>query len=342
MAPIALISVSDKSGIEDFGRALSRLGWSLLSTGGTAAILREAGCEVTDVSGHTGFPEILDGRVKTLHPKVFGGILATSSEGHAKQLRKHEIPMIDMVVVNLYPFVQTVARDDATLAEAIEQIDIGGPSLIRAAAKNHDRVVVIVDPGDYSSVLAELAEGQVGEDTRRRLAVTAFRHTSAYDANIAAHLPRLMGGTEPVPAAVIAGRLLSAEEDGLRYGENPHQVGVVVRSTPLRGLAGARQVQGKALSYNNLCDATPTRAGWRWVRTSRRRSARLVPPIPFLPSAGSSPPIARLTWPLPLPSSSSSQRWSLRRRLNGVRRRSSNARRTFGFSRRRRRTRASS
>jgi phosphoribosylaminoimidazolecarboxamide formyltransferase/IMP cyclohydrolase len=262
MAPIALISVSDKNGIEDFGRALTRLGWSVLSTGGTAAVLRESGCEVADVSGHTGFPEILDGRVKTLHPRVFGGILATTSEGHLKQLRKHDIPMIDMVVVNLYPFVETVARDDVTLAEAVEQIDIGGPSLIRAAAKNHGRVVVVVDPADYSPVLAELAEGGVGEDTRRRLAVTAFRHTAAYDAHIAAHLPRLIGGTEPVPAAVVAGRLLSAEEDVLRYGENPHQVGVLVRSAPPRGLAGARQLQGKALSYNNLCDAT---GAWKLV-----------------------------------------------------------------------------
>jgi len=262
MAPIALISVSDKSGIEDFGRALTRLGWSVLSTGGTAAALREAGCEVTDVSRHTGFPEILDGRVKTLHPKVFGGILATASEEHTQQIRKHEIPAIDMVVVNLYPFRETVARQDVSLAEAVEQIDIGGPSLIRAAAKNHDRVVVIVDPGDYSPVLAELAAGAVGEGTRRRLAVAAFRHTAAYDAHIAAHLPRLIAGTEPLPTALIASRLLSADEVILRYGENPHQVGVVARARPPRGLAGARQLQGKAMSYNNLCDAT---GAWRLV-----------------------------------------------------------------------------
>ncbi len=262
MGPIALISVSDKTGIDDLGRALARLGWTLLSTGGTARALREAGCDVTEVSSHTGFPEILDGRVKTLHPKVFGGILAAALDEHAKQLRKHDIPVIDLVVVNLYPFGETVARADVTLAEAVEQIDIGGPSLIRAAAKNHDRVTVLVDPADYATVLAELAGGGVSGETRRRLAVKAFRHTGGYDAHIAAHLPRLMGGEDPVPTALVAGALLGAEEVRLRYGENPHQSGLLARCLPPRGLAGARQLQGKELSYNNLGDAT---GAWRLV-----------------------------------------------------------------------------
>jgi len=263
MDPIALISVSDKTGIDDLGRALTRLGWTLLSTGGTAKALREAGCDVTEVSAHTGFPEILDGRVKTLHPKVFSGILATSSEDHEKQLRKLEIPAIDMVVVNLYPFRQTVAREGVTLAEAVEQIDIGGPSLIRAAAKNHDRVTVMVDPADYATVLAELAGGGVSLETRRRLTVKAYRHTGAYDALIAAHLPRLMADEARfAPTAEIAAGLLGSEEVELRYGENPHQQAVLARCRPPKGLAGANQLQGKALSYNNLGDST---GAWRLV-----------------------------------------------------------------------------
>jgi phosphoribosylaminoimidazolecarboxamide formyltransferase/IMP cyclohydrolase len=262
MDPIALISVSDKTGIDDLGRALNRLGWTLLSTGGTAKALREAGCEVSEVSAFTGFPEILDGRVKTLHPKVFSGILATSSQDHEKQLRKLEIPSIDLVVVNLYPFRETVAREGVGLAEAVEQIDIGGPSLIRAAAKNHDRVTVMVDPEDYATVLAELAGGGVSIGTRRRLTVKAYRHTGAYDAFIAAHLPRLMDDVGFSPTAEIAAGLLDAEEVGLRYGENPHQVAVMARCLPAKGLAGARQLQGKGMSYNNLGDST---GAWRLV-----------------------------------------------------------------------------
>jgi phosphoribosylaminoimidazolecarboxamide formyltransferase/IMP cyclohydrolase len=260
MAPIALISVSDKTGIDDLGRALTRLGWDLLSTGGTAKALRDAGCDVSEVSAHTGFPEILDGRVKTLHPKVFAGILAAPIEEHEKQLRKHEIPPIDMVVVNLYPFRETVAREGVSLAEAVEQIDIGGPSLIRAAAKNHARVAVVVDPADYAMVLAELAGGGLSDETLRRLAVKAYRHTAAYDAHIASHLPRLMDDEEAAPTAAVAGALLGSDEVALRYGENPHQVGTLARVKPPRGLAGARQIQGKELSYNNLGDAT---GAWR-------------------------------------------------------------------------------
>ncbi len=262
MAGIALVSVSDKTGLGELGRELRVLGWKIVSTGGTARALRDAGCEVLEVSRHTGFPEILGGRVKTLHPWVFAGILAAPTAEHEAELSELEIPTIDLVVVNLYPFRETVARADADLEEAVEQIDIGGPSLIRAAAKNHARVTVVVDPADYGEVLAELAKNGPGDDFRRRLAVKAFRHTAAYDSAIAAHLPRLMGDERPAAAAEVAGDLLRCREVELRYGENPHQWGVLARREPPAGLAGSHQVQGKALSYNNLGDAT---GAWRLV-----------------------------------------------------------------------------
>ena len=262
MAGIALISVSDKTGLGELGRNLLDLGWKIISTGGTARALADAGCEVLEISRHTGFPEILGGRVKTLHPKVFAGILAAPTVEHENEISELEIPMIDLVVVNLYPFRETVARDGADLDAAVEQIDIGGPSLLRAAAKNHGRVTVVVDPADYSAVLEELAGGGTTEDTRRDLAVKVFRHTAAYDAAIAAHLPRLMGQERPASAAVVAGDLLRCREVELRYGENPHQWGVLARSEPSAGLAGGVQIQGKALSYNNLGDAT---GAWRLV-----------------------------------------------------------------------------
>jgi phosphoribosylaminoimidazolecarboxamide formyltransferase/IMP cyclohydrolase len=264
MSKIALISVSDKRGVNILGEQLEAMGWTLLSTGGTARSLTEAGCTVTGVGDHTGFPEILGGRVKTLHPKVFAGILAAPTDGHSAQLAEHDIPAIDLVVVNLYPFRETVARDDVTLDEAVEQIDIGGPSLLRAAAKNHARVAVVVDPADYPALLAELADGEVSLETRRRLAVKAYRHTAAYDAAIASRLPVLMGDGDPssTAAAAVAGELLDGDERGLRYGENPHQWGTVVRMGDGIGLAGAGQKQGKALSYNNLGDST---GAWRLV-----------------------------------------------------------------------------
>ncbi len=262
MTKLALISVSDKTGLDRLGPRLQELGWRLLSTGGTARALRGAGCEVTEVGDHTGFPEILDGRVKTLHPRVFAGILAAPGDDHASQLDEHDIPAIDLVVVNLYPFRETVARDGVGLAEAIEQIDIGGPSLIRAAAKNHARVTVLVDSEDYGPVTDELAEGTVADATRQRLAVKAFRYTAAYDAAIAARLPGLMGEETPAisAAAGIASELIDGRAGQLRYGENPHQWGLVI--TGGGGLAGATQHQGKALSYNNLGDAT---GAWRLV-----------------------------------------------------------------------------
>ncbi len=262
MAGVALISVSDKTGLDEFGRGLQDLGWKLISTGGTARALKDAGCEVLEAAEYTGFPEILGGRVKTLHPKIFAGILAAPTAEHSAQLADLEIPSVDLVVVNLYPFRETAERVGVELDEAVEQIDIGGPSLIRAAAKNHARVVVVVEPADYPEILAGLAKGLLDEDRRRELAVKAFRHTAAYDASIAAQLPRLMGEERPAAAAVVAGDLLQCEEVELRYGENPHQWGVLARRQPAEGLAGARQIQGKALSYNNLGDAT---GAWRLV-----------------------------------------------------------------------------
>jgi len=262
MARLALISVSDKRGLDRLGPVLATSGWTLLSTGGTARALRELGCPVVEVSEHTGFPEILDGRVKTLHPKVFAGILAAPTADHRNQLTAAGVPEIDLVVVNLYPFRQTVARADASLGECVEQIDIGGPSLLRAAAKNYARVTVVVDPDDYEPVLGELAAGAVSEATRRDLAVKAYRHTAGYDAAIAAHLPAVMGAERPLPEARAAEALLTGSVAPLRYGENPHQWGMLVASVPTRGLAGARQLQGKELSYNNLGDAS---GAWRMV-----------------------------------------------------------------------------
>jgi phosphoribosylaminoimidazolecarboxamide formyltransferase/IMP cyclohydrolase len=262
MAGTALISVSDKRGLDELGRGLADLGWSVLSTGGTARALREAGCEVTEVGDHTGFPEILGGRVKTLHPKVFAGILAAPSPEHEAQIAELGIPRIDLVVVNLYPFRETVASHGVTLPDAVEKIDIGGPSLVRAAAKNHARVAVVVDPDDYGAVVAELRGGGIGDATRQRLALKAFRHTAAYDAAIACHLPALVQDGRPAVAAGVAEQLLQAAEIPLRYGENPHQWGVLARAQPPRGLASARQLQGKELSYNNLGDAS---GAWRLV-----------------------------------------------------------------------------
>ena len=262
MAKLALISVSDKSGLDQLGSGLQELGYTIISTGGTAAALTSVGCEVLEVSEHTGFPEILDGRVKTLHPKIFAGILAAPVAAHQRELAEMEIPAIDLVVVNLYPFRETVEREGVSLEEAVEQIDIGGPSLLRAAAKNHARVTVVVDPADYADVLEKLAAGEMNEEERRSLAIKVFRHTAAYDSAIAANLPHLAGAERPAAAAVIAAELLACSSVDLRYGENPHQWGTLARSEAAAGLAGARQLQGKELSYNNIGDAT---GAWRLV-----------------------------------------------------------------------------
>ena len=247
----ALLSVSDKSGLDPLVRGLVELGVEIVSTGGTAAVLKAAGMAVRDVSELTGFPEILDGRVKTLHPAVHAGLLSRRDDtGHVAAMERHGFPYFDLLVVNLYPFERTVAAG-AALADAIEKIDVGGPAMIRAAAKNHEHVTVIVDPTDYGPTMAELkANAAVASlETRRRLAAKAFARLAAYDAAIA----RYLAAGDAVPDAfAVAGRRISV----LRYGENPHQHAAFYAGGPVAfGIAGARQVQGKELSYNNIVDA---------------------------------------------------------------------------------------
>lgn len=263
----ALISVYDKEGVAEFGRALAEMGFEIVSTGGTASALRRAGVDVTDVSEITGFPEVLDGRVKTLHPRIHAGILARSTPEHVEALEKLDVTPIDVVAVNLYPFQRTV-DSGAGEAEVRENIDIGGPSMARAAAKNSDRVAVIVDPADYPVVVAELREnGSVSHKTRARLAAAAFQHTAAYDAAIASYfassaasLPEQPEQQERQGAIQGLGReftLGGAMIQTLRYGENPHQSAAFYRITGVRpwGLAAARQLGGKELSFNNIGDA---------------------------------------------------------------------------------------
>jgi phosphoribosylaminoimidazolecarboxamide formyltransferase/IMP cyclohydrolase len=268
MTPIrrALVSVHDKTGVVDFARGLAGLGVEVLSTGGTAKLLRDAGVPVVDVSQVTGFPEMLDGRVKTLHPKVHGGILARRDRPeHLAALDAHGIGAIDLVAVTLYPFEQTVARPGVTLEEAIEHIDIGGPSMIRGAAKNHGSVIVITDTGQYMPVLDELrrSHGTVSSETRSRLAFEAFRRTAQYDAAIAAYLrdPGLTGRRPADDGAAAASRfparihLEAALAQGLRYGENPHQAAAFYRLAGQGwGLGAATQLHGPELGYNNLLD----------------------------------------------------------------------------------------
>jgi phosphoribosylaminoimidazolecarboxamide formyltransferase/IMP cyclohydrolase len=263
----ALISVSDKTGLFEFARGLADFGVALLSTGGTAQQLRDAGITVTEVADHTGFPEMLDGRVKTLHPKVHGGILARRDvPGHLSALAKAGIPTIDLVVVNLYPFGAAVARPGCTLAEAIENIDIGGPAMVRSAAKNYEHVAVVTDPADYASVLKEMApRGALSADTRFRLAQKAFSHTAQYDGAISNYLTSLdvAGGRACFPQRL---NLQFERVQALRYGENPHQEAAFYRDLqPAPGsLGGYRQLQGKELSYNNIADAD---AAWECVKS---------------------------------------------------------------------------
>jgi phosphoribosylaminoimidazolecarboxamide formyltransferase/IMP cyclohydrolase len=247
----ALLSVSDKTGLLELARTLAEQGVELVSTGGTARTLREAGLRAIEVSALTGFPEILDGRVKTLHPTIHGGLLATDSAEHRATLAAHGIAPIDLVVVNLYPFAAARAAG-AEFAACIEQIDVGGPAMLRAAAKNHERVAVLVDPADYLGFLGELAaSGGTSLDTRRRLAAKAFALTAAYDAAIAAFLEEARGELFPERLVLAAERV-----ERLRYGENPHQAAALYRTSELRpGVAAARRLQGKELSYNNLLDA---------------------------------------------------------------------------------------
>ncbi len=262
----ALISVSDKTGIVDFARALSALNVTILSTGGSAKLLRESGIPVTEVGDYTGFPEMLDGRVKTLHPKVHAGILARRDlPEHMETLKGASIPTIDLVVVNLYPFQATIAKPNCSLEDAIENIDIGGPTMVRAAAKNHGGCAIVTDPSDYSGVLAEVqANGGLSDKTRFDLARKAFTHTARYDSAISNYLTALAddGSKKDFPECF---QVAFDKVEDLRYGENPHQKAAFYREpTPVAGsIAAYTQLQGKELSYNNIADAD---AAWESVK----------------------------------------------------------------------------
>jgi phosphoribosylaminoimidazolecarboxamide formyltransferase/IMP cyclohydrolase len=250
----ALISVSDKTGVVEFARELAAAGVEILSTGGTKSLLEKEGVPVKSVSDVTGFPEILDGRVKTLHPAIHSGLLAVrSSAEHQQQMAQLGLDYIDFVVVNLYPFKQTIAKPDVSWEDAIENIDIGGPTMLRSAAKNHEFVTVIVDAADYAEVLEQLkADGEVQLSTKRRLAAKVFRHTAAYDALISDYLSRETG--EPLPESLT---VTYEKVQDLRYGENPHQKAAFYRK-PLAtsgNITTAEQLHGKELSYNNISDA---------------------------------------------------------------------------------------
>ena len=273
----ALISVSDKAGLLPFARGLRQLGIHILSTGGTAKLLADNGIAVTEVADYTGFPEMLDGRVKTLQPKVHAGILARRDVAeHIATLQQHGIPTIDLVVVNLYPFSATVAKPDCVLEDAIENIDIGGPTLVRAAAKNHAHVAIVTDPADYPDVLAEMQAhgGVVAEATRFDLAKKAFSHTAAYDSAISNYLTTINadGSRSDFPAQI---NLNFAKVQDMRYGENPHQNAAFYRD--LAAVPGAIadyvQLQGKALSYNNIGDAD---AAWECVKTFEQCACVIV------------------------------------------------------------------
>ena len=272
----ALISVSDKTGIVDFARELAALGVKLLSTGGTAKLLADAGLPVTEVAELTGFPEMLDGRVKTLHPRIHGGLLARRDvPAHMQALAEHGITTIELLVVNLYPFEATVAKPGCTLEDAIENIDIGGPAMVRSAAKNWKDVAVLTDASQYAGVLAELrAGGAVSQATRFALSVAAFNRISNYDAAISDYLSSLNadGTRNPFPAQS-NGRFVKVQD--LRYGENPHQQAAFYRDLyPAPGsLAVARQLQGKELSYNNIADAD---AAWECVKSFDAPACEIV------------------------------------------------------------------
>jgi len=265
----ALISVSDKTGVAELASALHQLGISIISTGGTAKLLQATGIPVTEISDYTGFPEMLDGRVKTLHPKVHAGILARMDlPEHQREMEQAHIPTIDLVVVNLYPFTQTIARPDCSLAEAIENIDIGGPTMIRSAAKNFQRVAVVTDPQDYATLLEQIKSGNgaIDEHYRFQLAQKAFSHTARYDGAISNYLTALESTNsqrKPFPDQFNLSFTLA---QSLRYGENPHQQAAFYRDvTDIAGsLADYQQLQGKELSYNNIAD---TDAAWACVKT---------------------------------------------------------------------------
>ena len=262
----ALISVTDKKGLVEFARGLKEFNVTILSTGGTAAQLRASGIDVIDVSDYTGFPEMMDGRLKTLHPKIHGGLLALrDNEAHMKAAAEHGIDMIDMVVVNLYRFEDTIAKKNCTLDEAIENIDIGGPTMLRAAAKNYRYVSVVTDPDDYSAVLEEMKNtgGKISEDTNFLLAAKVFRLTARYDGAISNYLGGInKDGSRRTFPETFTVQFVKAQD--LRYGENPHQHAAFYRETeePPFAVAGAHQLQGKELSYNNIMDSD---AAWQMV-----------------------------------------------------------------------------
>ena len=274
MSLTALLSVSDKTGIVDFARALHERGVKLLSTGGTAKLLAASGLPVTEVAEVTGFPEMLDGRVKTLHPRIHGGLLARRDlPEHMAALAEHGIGTIDILVINLYPFAQATARPDCTLEDAIENIDIGGPAMLRAAAKNWQDVAVVIEPADYAQVLGELKAGGLQKATKFALAKKVFAHTAAYDGMITNYLTALADGAEGDGAAVPARgafpstfTLQLAKVQDMRYGENPHQGAAFYRDAqPAAGtLAAWNQLQGKELSFNNIADSD---AAWECVKT---------------------------------------------------------------------------
>ncbi|WP_027417432.1 bifunctional phosphoribosylaminoimidazolecarboxamide formyltransferase/IMP cyclohydrolase [Aneurinibacillus terranovensis] len=248
----ALISVSDKTGVVEFARELEKLGVEIISTGGTSALLKEAGVNVIGISEVTGFPEILDGRVKTLHPNIHGGLLAVrTSEKHQQQLAEHHITPIDLVVVNLYPFKETISKPNVAFEDAIENIDIGGPTMLRSAAKNHAFVTVVVDAADYGRVIEEIKSGNIREETNRKLAAKVFRHTAAYDALISQYLSEQVDEEMPETYTVTYEKV-----QDLRYGENPHQEAAFYRAplAPKGNIATAKQLHGKELSYNNIND----------------------------------------------------------------------------------------
>lgn len=272
MDKLALISVSDKSGLVEFAKELVDLGYTLVSTGGTARTLQEANIDVRLVSEVTGFPEILEGRVKTLHPRVHAGILAKGEPSHMAELARLDIQPFDLVVVNLYPFRETIAKADVTLQEAIENIDIGGPSMIRAAAKNYERVTVVVNPERYQEIIALIRErGGVDQKTRGLLALEAFTHTAEYDMTISSYLSKVFTSGGFPQTWFLSGR----KKQELRYGENPHQKAAyyAIEDKTAGTLAGATQLQGKELSYNNLVDL---QAAWAVVQEFSDPAATII------------------------------------------------------------------
>jgi AICAR transformylase/IMP cyclohydrolase PurH len=304
----AVISVSDKTGLVELARQLAAHGVEILSTGGSAEKLRQAGIAVVEVGDYTGFPEMMDGRVKTLHPRIHGGVLQRRDlKTHQDEAQKHAIPPIDLIIVNLYPFRATVAKG-ANFESCIENIDIGGPAMVRSAAKNHDFVAIVTDPAQYDDLIAEmkLHGGGTSLDFRKKLAAAAYAHTASYDAAIGRWFAEQLG--EPYPETLT---LTAQKRQSLRYGENPHQsAAFYVTEAPRPGIASAIQIQGKELSYNNLNDtdaafelvsrrspssSTPTRAALRAAPICSRPMNAPSPATPSARSAASLHPIGRST-----------------------------------------------